>query len=100
MVNGVGAGVSDQEGHSGHLVEEFIKGLAPHERVLIELKEKLYEGSWEKVMGDLRARLENRPYIFKLSQKIGRDLEAIEKMKEFEGRMGVDLAVLMKLKRV
>lgn len=73
-------------------VEEFVARLEPHERVLLDLKDQLYEGSWERIIEDLRARLEGQPYIYKLSRTIARDLAAIERMKAYETRQGVDLA--------
>jgi hypothetical protein len=66
--------------------------------VLLDLKDQLYEGSWERILGDLKARLENKPYIYKLSQTISRDVAAIERMKAFEVRHGVSLSVLVKKK--
>jgi hypothetical protein len=78
--------------------EVFIQRLEPYERVLLDLKDQLYEGSWERILGDLKARLENKPYIYKLSQTISRDVAAIERMKAFEVRHGVSLSVLVKKK--
>ena len=76
--------------------EVFIKSLEGFERVLIQLKEQLYEGSWDRVLEDLKSRLNNKPYIFKLSQFIARDVAAIERMKAYEQRHGVSLAELMR----
>lgn len=73
-------------------VQEFVARLEPYERVLIDLKEQLYEGSWERILGDLRARLEGKPYIFKLSKTIARDIAAIERMKAYELRQQVNLS--------
>lgn len=75
--------------------EDFVKRLDPYERVLVELKDKLYEGSWDRVLGDLRARLSGGAYIYKLSQNIARDIAAIEKMKAFEERYNVNLSDLL-----
>ena len=75
--------------------EDFVKRLDPYERVLVELKDKLYEGSWDRVLGDLRARLNGGAYIYKLSQNIARDIAAIEKMKAFEERYGIKLSDLL-----
>lgn len=76
--------------------EQFLAQLEPHERLLIELKQKLYEGSWERMLGDLRARLDGHPYIYKLSQIITRDIGSIERLKAYELTHGVDLAGLLK----
>ena len=76
--------------------EVFVENLAPYERVLIELKDHLYEGSWEKILGDLKARLENKPYIYKLSQTIARDVTAIERMRSYEIRQNVNLSQFLR----
>jgi hypothetical protein len=56
----------------------------------------LYEGSWERILEDLRARLEGEPYIYKLSQTITRDIAAIERMRAYERRHEVSLADLVR----
>jgi len=76
--------------------EVFIGRLEPYERVLVDLKDQLYEGSWERILADLRARLDGKPYIFKLSQTIARDMAAIERMKSFEMRHNVSLSKLLR----
>jgi len=76
--------------------EVFIGRLEIYERVLLDLKEHLYEGSWERILSDLKARLDNKPYLFKLSQTITRDLAAIERMKAYEMRHNVNLSKLVK----
>ena len=73
----------------------FIGRLEPYERVLLDLKDQLYEGSWERILDDLRARLDNKPYIYKLSQTITRDVAAIERMKSYEMRQKVSLSTLL-----
>lgn len=75
---------------------EMLQQLEPNERVLLEVKDKLYGGSWEQVLTDLRARLDGQPYLFKLSKTIQRDVSAIEKMMAYEARHGVDLLRLLK----
>jgi hypothetical protein len=76
--------------------EEFVRRLEPYERVLVELKDALYEGSWERVLRDLRGRQAGQPYVYKLSQTISRDIAAIERMQAYERQQGVDLSRLLK----
>jgi hypothetical protein len=75
---------------------EFVKQLEPHERVLIELRDQLYEGSWDRVLSDLRARQRGDPYVFKLSRTIARDIGAIERLQRYEREHQVDLSRLLK----
>jgi hypothetical protein len=67
------------------------------ERMLVLLKRELYEGSWDEMVADLKARLENRPYIFKLAHRITDDLERIGRLREFEKRNRVDLSDYVQL---
>ena len=78
-------GSQDQE-HRG-----FVAGLTSGERLLVNLRDELYEGSWKAMLQDLEDRLEKRPYIFKLSSRIETDMAAIEKMSRYEKEQGVNL---------
>ena len=75
---------------------EYVKRLEPYERVLIELRDQLYEGSWDRVLQDLRARQCGEPFVYKLSQTIARDIEAIERLQHYEQEHQLDLARLLK----
>ncbi|MCD6303335.1 MAG: hypothetical protein J7M21_00040 [Planctomycetes bacterium] len=80
-------------------VEQFVRQLSPEERLLVVLKAELYEGSWDEMEADLRARLEGRPYIFKLAHRISDDLERIRRLRAFEESCGVDLGDYVKMDR-
>ena len=70
----------------------FVEGMTSEERMLVVLKRELYEGSWDDMAADLTARLEGRPYIFKLAHRIADDLERIKRLRQFEQRCGLDLS--------
>jgi hypothetical protein len=72
-------------------IRRFVQGLTREERLLVVLKRELYEGRWEDMEADLRARLEGRPYVFKLVNRISEDLQRLERLREFERSKGVDL---------
>lgn len=78
--------------------EVFIARLESYERVLLDLKDQLYEGSWDRILGDMKARLENKPYMYKLGQTISRDMAAIERMRAYELRNNVNLSELVRKK--
>ena len=78
-------------------VQLFVRRLTREETVLLVLKRELYEGRWDEMEADLRARLEGRPYIFKLVDRIADDLERIARLRAFEQRHGVDLSEYVKL---
>lgn len=73
-------------------VSEFVDHLSEESRMLVALKSQLYGGSWELMLDDLRNRLDGKPYIFKLANRIQDDIERIEKMAQFETDHEIDLA--------
>lgn len=77
-------------------IRQFVEQLSSEHRMLVVLKRELYEGSWAEMIADLRARLEGRPYIFKLAHRIVDDLERIEQLQRFEQQFQVDLSKYVK----
>ena len=78
-------------------IRRFLDRLTSEERMLVLLKRELYEGSWDEMVADLQARLDGRPYIFKLAHRIADDLERIERLREFERQYEVELSELVEL---
>jgi len=78
-------------------VHAFVDSLNDQYRMLIILKAQLYGGRWEPMLEDLQNRLEGKPYIFKLANRIKDDVERIGRMQAFEKEHGVDLSDLVKL---
>jgi hypothetical protein len=70
---------------------DFVAGLTSGERLLVALRDELYEKSWEQMLQDLKDRLDKRPYIFKLSSRIESDMAAVERMRNYEEEHGIDL---------
>ena len=77
----------------------FVKKMEQYERVLVDLKDLLYEGSWDRVASDLRAARDNRPHVYRLSNAIDRDLKAIERMKAYETKHQLSLSSVLKQQR-
>jgi hypothetical protein len=73
-------------------VSDFLATLTAEQRMLIILKKQLYSGRWEPMLDDLKNRLDGKPYIFKLVNRIQDDIGRIEKMAAFEKQTGVDLS--------
>ena len=88
----MGTGDRTRNGDGDSSPAEFVALLDPSERLVLSIREELYGGSWEDMVEDLEARLAGKPYIFKLSQRIEKDLASIRKLRDFESRTGVDLA--------
>ena len=73
-------------------VGDFVKQLSTEQKMLIVLKTHLYGGKWQPMYDDLKNRLQGKPYIFKLANRINDDVERIEQMRDFENQYGIDLA--------
>ena len=72
-------------------ISDFVKTLSAEYKMLIILKSQLYGGKWEPMYQDLKNRLEGKPYIFKLANRINEDIERIEQLRKFEQQHHVDL---------
>lgn len=54
--------------------------LLPEDRMLILLRDELYEGRWDLLQQDLQDRLAGRPFVFKLVNRIQDDLRRIDRL--------------------
>ena len=79
-------------------VRAFVSGMTIEERMLVVLKKELYEGSWDEMLADLQARLDDKPYIFKLANRISDDVDRIRRLEKFEQSNNVDLGDYVELK--
>ena len=79
------------------VLSDFVDGLSDEHRMLVVLKVQLYGGTWEPMLDDLKNRLEGKPYIFKLVNRINDDIERIQQMQNFEEEHEVDLADYVEL---
>lgn len=79
-------------------VQAFVAGMTSEERLLVVLKKELYEGSWDEMLADLQARLNNKPYIFKLANRITDDIDRIKRLEKFEQSNNVNLNDYIELK--
>lgn len=78
-------------------LNDFVAGLSDEHRMLVILKAQLYGGTWDPMLDDLKNRLEGKPYIFKLANRIKDDIQRIEQMRKFEKEHNVDLAEYVEL---
>lgn len=69
----------------------FAGGLTREERLLIELRDVIYEGSWQALKDDLIARRERKPFVIKLATRIDDDLARIVKLVSYEQENSIDL---------
>ncbi len=78
-------------------VQSFVSSLDEQHRMLVILKAQLYGGQWQPMLDDLKNRLEGKPYIFKLANRIKDDVDRIDRMQIFEKEHGIDLSDFIKL---
>ncbi len=78
--------------------EKYYAALPTDERILVTLRDELYEGSWDQFLQDLRDRLKTKPYIFKLVNRIQDDIARIEKLMDYEKKHHVNLRDFAKKK--
>ncbi|MDF1662155.1 MAG: hypothetical protein P1V97_10305 [Planctomycetota bacterium] len=71
--------------------QAFAGGLSREERLLMEIRDELYEGSWAGLIEDLHARQNRKPYVIKLATRIDDDLARIEKIQKYEEEHEIDL---------
>jgi len=78
-------------------VRAVLDTLSEQEKVLILCNEELYGGRWDLLTCDLVERLEGRPYIFKLGERIRDDIERVRKLRAIEEKWGIRLGDFVKI---
>jgi hypothetical protein len=68
---------------------------SPDHRMLVEIRDTLYEGSWEDFLHDLRAKADRRPRVFdttpdspQMQETVADHLRLIEQIRNWEDRTG------------
>jgi hypothetical protein len=72
-------------------VREFVRALTSEERTLVAIRDELYGGLWDEMVNDLEARLQAKPYVFKLATRIEDDVVRIRRLRDFEQNYQVNL---------
>ena len=86
-----------QEFSADSKVVNYVNAMDNEHKMLVVLKTQLYGGGWEPMLDDLQNRLQGKPYIFKLANRIKDDVDRIQEMIEFEQDNNVDLADFVEL---
>lgn len=66
--------------------------LAPEEKILVIIRDELYDGKWDELLEDLKARLAGRPYVLKLAGRIEDDIRRIARLRAIEEEHHINLA--------
>jgi hypothetical protein len=69
--------------------------LTDEQRMLVNLRDVLYEGSWDDFRADLEARRDDRPHVFdtvsessRMPETIERHLRVVDELERWEQRYG------------
>lgn len=79
--------------------DDGLPALNEEQRMLLRLRDELYEGQWNLFVKDLEARLAGEPHVFeigpasgRLAETIAAHLRLIEDLRAMEAALGVDLS--------
>ncbi|NLE29925.1 MAG: hypothetical protein GX629_09685 [Phycisphaerae bacterium] len=72
-------------------LKNILDRLTEQEKILIVCNRELYGGQWELILKDLNARIEKRPYVFKLGRRIRDDIERVRRLQAIEKTYAVKL---------
>jgi len=78
-------------------VRHLIAALSEEDRLLIICNYELYGGRWDLLKQDMLDRLEGRPYVFKLGERIKEDLERVNMLQELEKTHKIKLCDFVEL---
>jgi hypothetical protein len=88
--------LAESSGSSGtDDIDAFVETLTDEDKMLVRLREELYEGQWDAMLADLNDRLHGGPYIFRLASRIQDDMVRVSRLSRFERETGVNLAKLI-----
>lgn len=77
-------------------ISKFVEELTRDEKMLVILRDELYDGKWELMIQDLKDRLNQGPYIFKLAGTIENDLKIIKRLQAFEKKNKTDIGKILR----
>lgn len=77
-------------------INKFVEELTRDEKMLVILRDELYDGKWDLMIQDLKDRLNQGPYIFKLAGTIENDLKIIKKLQAFEKKNKTDIGKILR----
>jgi len=79
--------------------EAFFNSLTKSDRMLVALRDELYDGDWETMIGDISNRMKGQPYLFKFVNRAEKDIQSIKKIKGFEEEHHINLNRFLKKER-
>lgn len=75
---------------------EFFKSLSKSDKMLISLRDELYDGDWETMIKDITNRMKGQPYLFKFINRAEKDIQSIKRIRAFEKEHEINLDIFIK----
>lgn len=76
--------------------EAFFNSLAKSDKVLIALRDELYDGCWDTMTEDITNRMKGQPYLFKFVNRAEKDIQSIKKIRSYEQEHDINLNIFLK----
>jgi hypothetical protein len=83
---------TERQSADAEAIEHAVATLSREERMLVVVCRELYDRDWDEMIADMQARLNGKPYIFKLATRIEDDLLRIQRLRQLEKELGTELA--------
>ena len=78
-------------------LKQLLATLNDQDKVLIACNYELYNGKWDLMKQDLLDRLQGKPYVLQLGERIQEDLERVNKLQGLEEKFQIKLCDYVKL---
>jgi len=76
--------------------EAFFNSLSKSDKVLISLRDELYDGCWDTMIEDITNRMKGQPYLFKFVNRAEKDIQSIKKIRTYENEHNINLNIFLK----
>ncbi len=76
--------------------EDFFGALAKSDRMLIGLRDELYDGAWDTMVEDISNRMKGQPYLFKFVNRAEKDIQSIKRIRAYEEGHSINLNIFLK----
>jgi len=75
---------------------EFFASLSESDRMLITVRDELYDGCWDTMIEDITNRMKGQPFLFKFVNRAEKDIQSIKRMRAYERRHNINLNMFFK----
>ncbi len=76
--------------------EEFFQSLTKSDKMLVSLRDELYDGNWDTMAEDISNRMKGQPYLFKFVNRAEKDIQSIKRLNHYEEVHNINLNMFLK----